>query len=89
MPTFGETKLKAFFFLRECTAVQRQRPSDVVEAAPARVLTLDPHGQAVPGCAASSASPDGLCNSVRLVKSDLRGCLETTMIDVMQVKQAS
>jgi hypothetical protein len=32
---------------------------------------------------ASSASPERLFSSVGLVKSDLRGRLETTMIDVM------
>jgi hypothetical protein len=43
----GEVELKAY--MRVQKGVQRHRLSDVVEAAPARVSSLDPNGQAVPG----------------------------------------
>jgi len=60
------------------TVVQRHRPSHVVEAAPGRVPTLDPHGQAVPETVpASSAFPERLFSSVGLVKRDLWGSLWT------------
>ena len=69
---------------------QGHRPSHVVEAAPARVPTLDPHDQTVPDCAsASSSSPERLFSSVGLIKSDLRGSLlDTTLIDVRWAKRA-
>ncbi len=67
---------------------QRHRPSHVVEAAPARVPTLDPHGRQYLDVPSSSVSPERLFSSVRLVNSDLRGSLlDTTLIDVMWVKQ--
>jgi hypothetical protein len=45
-----ETELNAYMRVQQVTSSgKRHRPSHVVEAAPARVPTLDPHGQK-PGC---------------------------------------
>ena len=46
----GETELNAFMRVQQVTK-DTDPPSHVVEAAPARVPTLDPHDQAVPDCA--------------------------------------
>jgi hypothetical protein len=59
----------------------------VLEAARARVPSLDPHGQLT--VSATSASLERLFRSVWLVKSDLRSnLLVRTLVDVMWVEQA-
>jgi hypothetical protein len=61
----------------------------VVEAARARVPSLDPDGQGAPAVPATSPSPERVFSSVGIVKSDLRGrLLDRTLIDVMWAKQA-
>ncbi len=67
---------------------QRHRPSHVVEAAQdfPRLTLMARQDLTVP---ASSESPERLFSSVGLVKSDLWcSLLDTTLIDVMWVKQA-
>jgi hypothetical protein len=61
--------------------------TDLVKAARARVPSLGPHGQAVPGCACH------LCISLETLqqcgaRKEWGGPMDTTLIDVMWSKQA-